>query len=50
MINRMWPQREQGESSQDSTMSEDDGLELDSKGELYVRRDIRPKDTKTGSA
>lgn len=27
-------------------MSEDDGLKLDSKGELSVRRDIRPKDTK----
>ena len=27
-------------------MSDDDGLKLDSKGELSVRRDIRPKDTK----
>lgn len=27
-------------------MSGDDGLKLDSKGELSVRRDIRPKDTK----
>ena len=27
-------------------MSEDDGLKLDSKGELSVRRDIRSKDTK----
>lgn len=27
-------------------MSGDDGLKLDSKGELSFRRDIRPKDTK----
>ena len=27
-------------------MSEDDGLKLDNKGELFFRRDINPKDTK----
>lgn len=29
-------------------MSGDDGLKLNSKGELSVRRAIRPKDTKLG--
>lgn len=29
-------------------MSGDDGFKLNSKGELSVRRDTRPKDTKSG--
>lgn len=48
MINRMWSQRQQGEPSQDSTMSGNDHLKLDSKGELSVRSDVRPKDMKMG--
>jgi hypothetical protein len=48
MINRTWSQRQQGESSQDSTMSGDDHLKLDSKGELSVKSDVRPKDMKMG--
>lgn len=38
MINNMWTQKEQGEPSSDSIMSGDDGLKLDSKGELSVHQ------------
>lgn len=48
MINRMWSQRQQGEPAQDSTMSRNDLLKLDSKGELSVRSDVRPKDMEMG--
>lgn len=45
---RTWSQSEQGRPAQASTVSADDDLKLGSEGELSVRGDIGPKDTKLG--